>query len=237
MSDQFVQVGIGGTGSPSATDTLTGVVAGNTLIAFAFNGSTTTPTVHTCSDAQGSYTEQTGTGLPATDGANLIWSNIYVLANANAGSHTVTFTGDVGNGVFVVLVEVQAPTASPIEGAPRGADQVSPGTGTDALTTGVLTITQAVTLLGILNDNTSVGVNTPIAGTGFTSRQTGSNTTMGVWRIESVGVSTNTAVTGTGPNGVNDNFITLGIAIKNPAGGGGGSVSIVYKRPQIKVYG
>lgn len=223
MSDQFVQAGTGGTGSPSATDTLAGVTAGNTLIAFAFNGSTTTPVTHSCADAQGTYTEQTGTGLPATDAGNLIWANVYVLANANAGSHTVTFTSDGGGSVFVVLIEVGGPAASPVEGAPRGADQVSPGTGADALTTGALTIAQAVTLLGILNDNSSVtGSDTPAAGTSFTSRQTGNNGIIGVWRVESRGVAANTAVTGTAVTGTDD-FITLGIAVKNPAGGGGGS--------------
>lgn len=214
MADQFVQAGTGGTGTTTVTDTLASVVAGNSLVAFAFIGNSTAPATHTCADAQGSYTEQTGTGLPATDTGNTIWSNIYVLANANAGSHTVTFTGDAGNAVFVALVEVQGPTSSPVENA-RGADQVSPGTGTDALTTGALTIAQAVTLLGFLNDNTStVGTNTPVTGTGFTSRKTGVNTTMGEWRIESVGVSANTAVTGTAVVG-GDSFISLGIAIKN----------------------
>lgn len=221
MSDQFVQAGTGGTGTTTATDTLTSVVAGNALIAFAFNGTTTNPAAHSCADAQGAYTAQTGTGLPATDAGGNIWANIFVLANANAGSHTVTFTSDSGTSVFVVLVEVTAPTASPVEGAARGADQVNPGTGTDALTTGALTISQAVTLLGIVNDCLSVtGSDTPAAGTSFTSRQTGNNSVMGVWRIESQGVAANAAVTGTAITGTHD-FITLGIAIKNTGGGGG----------------
>lgn len=220
MSDQWVQNGTGGTGTTTATDTLASVVAGNALIAFAFNGTTTNPAAHSCADAQGSYAAQAGTGLPATDAGNNIWSNVFVLANANAGSHTVTFTSDSGTSVFVVLVEVTAPTASPVEGAARGADQVSPGTGADALTTGALTIAQAVTLLGIVNDNSSVtGSDTPAAGTSFTSRQTGNNAVIGVWRVESQGVAANTAVTGTAITGTHD-FITLGIAIKNPAGGG-----------------
>lgn len=146
---------------------------------------------------------------------------MYVLPNANAGSHTVTFTSDGGTSVFVVLSEVQGPTASPVEGAPRGADQVSPGTVADALTTGTLTVTQAVTLLGMVNDNSSVtGSDTPAAGTGFTSRQTGNNAVIGVWRMESKAVAANAAVTGTAITGTHD-FITLGIAIKNTGGGGG----------------
>src|SRR5690348_10023441 len=146
MSDQFIQAGAGGIGTGTATDTLTGVTSGSTLVAFAFVGSTTTPVVHSCADSQGSYTQQAGTGLPATDAANFIWAAIFVLPNANTGSHTVTFTSDAGTALFVVLVEVAAPTASPIEDA-QGADQVNPGTGANALTTGSLAVTQADTLL------------------------------------------------------------------------------------------
>ena len=217
MSDQFVQTGAGGTGTTTATDTLTGVTLGNTLVAFAFNGSTTAPGTHSCADAQGTYTEQTGTGLPATDATNNIWSNIYTLLNANAGSHTVTFTTTAGSSCFVVLVEVTALSAGAIDNA-RGADQVSPGTGTDALTTGNLVISAADTLLGFLNDNSSVtGSDTPTQGSGFSSRGTGNNAVIGVWRVESGSAAANAPVTGTAITGTDD-FITLGVAIKNPAG-------------------
>lgn len=210
MADQFAQDG-SNTGTTSVQVILSGVAAGNTLIAFALDGSTTAPATKTVSDGQGSYT---ALGTPITDATNNIWAQAFYLTNANAGSHTVTATFDATNSVFLCVVEVQG------SGTPTSNAQVqaNPGGTTDIITSGSVTIASAATLIGFSADTSTVGSgNIPLAGTGFTSRDSNFNSAIGSWRLETLAASANAAATFTRNAAIADNFATLGVAVVNAA--------------------
>ncbi len=99
-----------------------------------------------------------------------------------------------------------------------------PGTGTDAITTGSISIAVAATLLGISSCVSSTDpADEPIAGTGFTSRAFASNGVIGAFALVSKAVSADAAATWSAPNGA-ANFVSAAIAIANPgAPGGAGS--------------
>lgn len=204
-----------GTGTTTASATLNGVAAGSALIAFGWVGSTSSPTAHSVSDAQGAYTIQ---GSAVIDSVNAIWCQAFILANANAGSHTATFTSDSGASVQVNLIECTAPASSPVLGT-NGAFDGNPGTGANALTTGSVPAASSGTLLGICTDTGNVNAtDEPAVGTGFTSRDAGANGTIGSWRLESKAVSSATAATFTAIAGAS-RFVMQGIAIAEPSGG------------------
>lgn len=207
----FVQKG-SNTGTTTVSVTLTGVAAGNRLTAFAWNGSTTTPTTHTVADAQGSYTPE---GSPTTYAGNNIWAQCFSLDNANAGSHTITATFDSGNTCDLVVVECTAPTSGATLGT-NGSQQTNPGTGANALTSGNITISQSCTLLAMSSDTNNVAsANEPAAGTGFTSRDNNFDSIIGSWRLESKSVSSTSAGTFTAVDGTSA-FVTIAIAIAEP---------------------
>jgi hypothetical protein len=218
VSDLFVQQVNATTASGStAAATITGVVAGNTLIAFAFDGSTASPATQTVSDAQGSYTLQ---GSAAVDATDLVWGAVYTLTNANAGSHTVTVTFPGGSDAcFICVVEVGTTAGISAFSGSNSLGQTSPGTGTDALgASATVTVTGPSTLLGFSTDSASVTPSDePATGTGFTTRTNNTSTTIGAFRLESTAASANAAATATAITGTH-NFITLGVAILNAAG-------------------
>lgn len=216
MSDLYVQSGVN-EGTTTAVVTLTSVVAGNTLIAFAGVGNTITPATHTVADGQGSYTAR---DAPVTDALNTVWLQAFTLENANSGSHTITATFDSGNSVFLMVVEVGANGAGSFSGA-KGAKQSAPGTGTDALSSGTVTITAAATLIGFSVDTSATTTQAePAAGTGFTSRVGGvGSSTIGAYTLESKAASANAAVTATATSGNGPaEYTTIGVAILNSSG-------------------
>lgn len=209
-------------GTTPLTVTLSGVVANSTLIAHAVDGSTTAPGTHTVADGQGSYTQQ---GSAQTVTADTTWAAQYALIGANAGSHGVVFTLTAGNTVGGSVTELTGPSTNSIPASGfNGAAQVSPGTATDALSSGSCSTTGSATLLGAIYDTHSLAASDePATGTGFTSRDANVLSGVGAYRIETQSVSgaapaTATAITGT------DNFITFGIMVLEPGGGGGGTV-------------
>lgn len=110
MAFSFVQSSVV-TGSGNQAISLTGVAAGNVLVAFAVG--TTNWTVTGVSDAQGSYTQIAGVaGTSTNDG-----SFAFGLANANAGTHAVTISTDAGGAWGTAcLCEISgASTSSPFD--------------------------------------------------------------------------------------------------------------------------
>lgn len=227
MSDNFIQFAVGaapvGTGTDTAT--LTGVTAGNAIVAYLFDGNTTvTPTTKTVTDGQGSYTIQSPSAIDVT---NNVWVQQFVLENANAGTHVAVGNINAGQGCFLVLVEVGT-TSNPSFSGANAQFQNSPGTGADAISSGTVTVTGNATLVAISTDSASASTsNEPTAGTGFTSRANNANGTIGAWRLETKAVSANasgtfTAITGT------DSYVTAAIAILN----GGGGAPLITSQPQ-----
>lgn len=218
MADQFVQYGEGSTGTTTDSVTLTGVTAGNTIVAFLWSGSDSAPASASVADGQGSYTLR---GSSAADGVNAVWVQGFVLENANAGSHTITGTLPSGTATFIAAVEVQGPTSGAYSGG-NALFTSNPGTGTDAISSGSATISAAATLIGMASDTATVNVAAaPAVGTGFTSRTANANSTIGSYRVETKAASSNSAATFTAASGQGgSNYVAVAIAILNASTGG-----------------
>lgn len=214
----YLQNSGGGTvGSTTATTTLAGVTAGSTLVAFAFNGTSSVPATLTVADGQGSYTAQ---DVIISDATNNVAGRAFTLQNANAGSHTATVSTDSGTSCWIILVESSAPTSGAVLGA-KGAFQNAPASGADTLTSGSVTFGQSATIIGFSADTASITASDePTAGTtpnAFTSRGNNTNTAMGAWRLATATASANAAAT-FGPVTASHQFETFAIVIAEPGG-------------------
>lgn len=210
MSDNYVQ-SANNTGTTTVLVTLTSVVAGNAIVAIAFDGNNATPAVHTLADAQGSYVAK---GTAQSDSGNAVWGQAYILENANAGTHAATFTVTVGETCFLILIEVGT-TANPGYSDAQSALQSNPGTGADALTTAAVTIGSASTLVAFSTDTSSASASDePATGTGFTTRVNNANSVIGAFRLESKAAAANAAGTFTAITGTH-NFMTFALAVLN----------------------
>ncbi len=216
MSDNYVQSGAN-TGTTTVAVTLTGVVAGNTLVAFLGDGTTSGPGTHTASSNNGGSLTAGGT---ATDSGDAVWFGCFTLPNANSGSHTVTGTLDSGNGAFMIVAEIGSTAGASSVTDTKAVHQSAPGTGTDALSSGTVTISAASTLVAFSADTASASTSDePAAGTGFTSRVNAANGTIGAYRLTTKALSSSAAATFTAITG-GDQFITFGVSVLNAAGGG-----------------
>lgn len=217
MSDNYIQSATSGGGASAQSATLTGVTAGSRIVAYAYYGSGT----------PGSPAVSDGTSYTAIFAAvgpdpNSVWVRAYELLNASAGSHTVSFTWTGGGSGFLIVVEVGADASTASTGV--AADQTSPGTGANALSSGSITISAASTVVSVAVDTSSISTSDePTAGTSpftFTSRAAGANSVIGAWRLQTAAASSSGAATATAVTGT-DNFITAGVAVPNAGGGGG----------------
>lgn len=191
-----------GTSNGTLSGTLSGVTAGSTIVVFFGNHSGTGSPA--CSDGQGSYT------LDFDSGSGVNNRGIaFHLTGANAGSHTISITNCK---TFCVAwaVEITAAASSSFD---AGHEQhTGQGTGTDGVTSGNFTTTQANDLiLGFCYSS----VSTVSTGTGFTSQ--GSSTGSGQFgtRVESkvassIGTYAVTFTTGTALDAA------IGCAFKHP---------------------
>lgn len=222
MSDNFVKL-VSRTTSIDTTSTVvtvTSVTAGNSLVAFLFDGSNSAPATHTVSDAQGSYTAQSSS---QADGTNNVFGQAFVLANANAGSHTVTGLVTAGNSCWIAVVEVGSTAGAGAVSGSHSAFQSNPGTGANVLNSGSITISGAATVVSMAVDTSSAATSDePTAGTSpftFTSRQNNAVSVQGAYRIQTAAAAANGAATA-GPVTGTHNFMIFGVAILNaPASG------------------
>ena len=148
-----------GGGSDFPASTITGVLAGSTLIFIAGGNSGTD--YSTASDGTNAFTllqENVG-GL-----------SLFARVNVAAGSYTVTAGPGISNNPSSCLLEISGVSASPLDGSAL-VNQGAPGTGVDAITAGPPSPNNAHTpalVIGITNDN-SYGADGPAsAGTGYT---------------------------------------------------------------------
>lgn len=209
-ADNYVQVVCNNSLTGVDTVSITGVVANNTLVAFAFNGSsaTTPPTV-----GDGQNAAWPAKGSAVLDATNLVAEQTYELDAATSGTHTVT-TNNLGVVPgFLCVVEVGTTAATPFSGA-VGQHQSSPGTGSGAVSTTNVTTTRAATLVSISTDTSIISISDAPTAVSGTSRNSGSNTAVGSWSVQTQTASTNAAGTFTAIVGTDD-FITAGISIFN----------------------
>lgn len=214
----------GSTAQPSiATPSFGGsVAAGNAFawIVFYAHGSTRTVTM---SGNSNTYTE-VGSLFSAANNAGAIWG---YAKNVNSGTTGVTGTFDINVDFPAILVQEFSGLATGTlfgSGETASSVQAAPGTGTNALTSGNITPgAQPAALVGWSFNFLS---NTPPnAGTGFTSQTA-------VWsfgaagndlRPEDMRLTATTAVPATfTATGGADNYMTVGMVLREAAGGGGG---------------
>lgn len=213
-ADNFVQQNSGSAGATTCSAALTSVVAGNTIVAYLFNGGSMSGGITGVADGQGAYTLK---GPAPVDTTNFVIGQTFVLQNATSGTHTVVGTiANTACEIFVIEVGTTA-SSSAFSGA-NGAFQSSPGTGTDAISSGSATITSASTLVA-LSVNTPVGnvpADEPAVGTGFTSRANGADNVIGAWRLSSKAASSGAPGTFTAASGQGaSSYITFGTGILN----------------------
>lgn len=212
MTDFYVQSNSANTdpGTLTVTVVLTGVTAGNTLLAFSFNGSSTTspPVV-----GDGQSATWTVRGSDIADVGDNVVGTIYQLDNANAGTHTVVGTVGVAEDLFLCVVEVATTAATPFSGT-HGQFQSSPGTGAGAVSSGSMTVSAASTLVSFSTDSASLSAGNEPAAVSGTSRLNGTAIAIGAWRLQTQAASAAAAGTFTAVAGA-DSYITLGVAILN----------------------
>jgi hypothetical protein len=210
VSDQFLQV-VEGLGNTTAQATLTGVTSGSTIIAFLWDGSAFSPTTHTVSDdRQGAYTA----GASAADSGDFVIGYVFYLESASSGTHVITGTVDSTNAVRLYAVEIGGSGVGSVTNT-QAAFQSNPGTGTDAVSSGTVTVSGASTLVSMSADTGSTSTaNEPTANASSTSRLNNANGDIGAYRIQTRAVSTNTAGTFTAVAGT-DPYVTLAASVRN----------------------
>lgn len=219
MADNFLNISALGSGTTTANATIATVTAGSTLVAFCFIGSTSTPTLHSVSDGT-PYTA----GASATDAGNTIFAQVFYLQNAGSGSHTATFTSDVGTLLDIYLVEIGTTASASAVVDTKANDQVGLTTGANAITSTSLTIAAACTVAAMSCDTTSANPgDEPSVGTTpftFTSRANAVTTNSGAGRVETAAAAANGAATFGVTSASPGNYVTLAIAVLNaPVGG------------------
>lgn len=218
MAGSIVQAGYNvddsGAGSTTIAVTLTGVSAGNHLIVHVGWSSSAA----TCSVSDGTAYTAATSDLDDTNEDD----QIFYLENVGAGSHTITATFS-GSESFrrIRAYEVSGLQTSSSKDQSAGQKQASPGTGTDAVSSGASSATTNANdfVMGFSQDtaDSDPGAGTISAGTGYTL--------FGVNRIlavESKSVAATGAQTATFTISANKTQITSVIAWKESGGGGGG---------------
>jgi hypothetical protein len=156
-------------GGTTISRTLTGVQAGSTLVLHLGYDYSSGTSVTSVADGGGNYTLR---GSAVDDTPNTGRSLVYVRENVSAGDYTATATWSAATGFLRArLIEIRGAAASSFEAA-TGQYQSTPGTGTDAVTSGnVTTLGTDRLILGLSQswDNIFGAVSGTIsAGTSFT---------------------------------------------------------------------
>ena len=174
-----------------------------------------TPTSITITDNNGNggtYSSQLDVENDATSGQGCC--HFVTTTPTKAGSCVITATcNGVTGGVFALCICVQEIKGSSGQNVHTGNIQASPGTGTDAVTTGNMTPGGQPALVAALAMDSGAGSTTsPSAGTGFTDAGTGwaLGTGHDLARAESKRVTSVAAVAGTFTTGTNARFTSLG---------------------------
>ena len=157
------------------------------------------------------------------DNGTLVAKHWYV-ENAAAGSTTITLTcNDIASNLAIYVEEIGGlPTTGTLVGRSYNS-QASPGTGTDAVTSGTATLVAGSQIICAASINAAIGT-APTAGTGFTTDGTNPTWLAAHARQESLVTSAggNTAATFTAVTGTNAHLTLMavfGTAVNSGTGG------------------
>lgn len=144
------------------------------------------------------------------------WVTIFYLPNCPSGITTLTATyngGTPGTCILRVLEYSGIATSTPLIIAGVPAVQSSPGTATDAISTGNVNVSsQPALFFGWSLDSSQNGF---ASGTGYNSR---ASTTFGVWEDKRVTATGNNAATFTSVSHGTDQFISTALAFAESGG-------------------
>lgn len=205
-----------GSNATTIAVTITGVTAGNTLMA-AVGWSDGAGTI-TCSVSDGSaYSTGDSKRRNTTDVQS---GQVFYLHNAGAGSHTVTATFSSTTAYRRIrVIEVSGLNNAAPE-ANTGQQNTGVGTGANAVTSGASAATSSANcfVVGVTQNTTenSPGTGTLTAGTGYTA-VANSNVILG---FEYKSVTATGAQTATFTQSVNNNRVTHVMAFAESGGGG-----------------
>lgn len=203
--------------------------AGSALVAFIWFDGDAVNVPCTASDAVGNNDTWNEIGTGVYDGTRYVM-RAFLLLNAANASTTVRITSESPNVMdypAIAVVEVSGIVTSSALVGNAGQSQSSPGTGTDAITsgnTGTLTGQPAAVLAMVQNIDSD---STPAAGTGYTSQDSyrawdyGGGVSLG-GRFEHKRVTATTAVAGTftdATNGGGSPYQTIVVALAESGGG------------------
>ncbi len=145
--------------STTISTSLASVLSGHAIAVFVANF--TPGTTATVSDGTNTYTQLDVASTPYQ-------TTTFVAKNVAAGSYTVTATfsaADIARTIIAIEV-AGADTVNPVGSAHKLGSQANPGTGTDAVTSGTVTVQTDSLVIGIVWHDTVAA--TWNLGTGFT---------------------------------------------------------------------
>jgi uncharacterized protein DUF4038/collagenase-like protein with putative collagen-binding domain len=212
MAYAFVQQNSADNAASATTITVTLTPTAGNLLVFCVSGDSLDTSSIALSDNLGSHNTftQIGTDLVTANDQRCAW---WHAANCKGGATTFTATFSAGTRFRTIYVAEYSGivTTSPLLNGAR-AENANPGTGTDAVSSGVANATSQPALVWGFSIDTS-GATTPNAGTGYTSR-TGvwsTATCMGRPEDKRVTATGNVAATFTATTGTDDHATGVGI--------------------------
>jgi hypothetical protein len=194
---------VSGSGTGGGTQSIT-VSAGNAIVVA--NATQTGGATLSVADGQGSYTQVAlaNPGFTATLG-------LFVLYNANAGSHSVTVTGFAGVATEWVISEYSGLSGSTT--GSNGQNQNSPGTGAGAITPGAFSANAGDITIGVSVNETGTFAEVAESGTQRFAATVGGFRF--VWE-DQIGSAPPTFTDAT--NGGSNTYWTVGASFKASAG-------------------
>lgn len=229
---QKVQATATATGTTIAATLPAAVTVGSALHVFSGNKDTSGATITVADGVNGSWAAALDS---IDDTTNLQRTAQFSFPNSAAGSVTATATFSTTSLLRTIeLCEIVGVlTASPLD-VHTGQVQASPGAGTDAVTSGVVTNSkQPALVLGLSTDNRTVSPVAPAAGTGFTDLGAiwtlagGNQARLESKRVTAIGSQ---AATFTGTAGIAPTTL---VAVYDEIGASGGGTNT----PPQKIYG
>ena len=198
------------TGASPRTLSVT-ISAGSTIVVFGTRGDASGATITASDPTNGTYT---ALGPQQNDGSTNTSIQSFYFQNAASGTYTISLTSAGSNGIGGWFYECSGQNIAPTG---NSAVYLSGASGTDALTSGNVTISGSATLLGYAAEFSGTTA-VPAVGTGFSSDGSSTDGTIGSQRVEHKSASSTAAATFTA--GVStEAAAAFGVAVLEPVTG------------------
>jgi len=198
------------TGASPRTLSVT-ITANSTIIVFGTRGDGSGATITASDPTNGSYQ---ALGPQQNDGTTATSIQSFYFKNAAAGTYTISLTSTGSNALGGWFYECTGQNLAPTGNSAIFLSGIS---GTDALSSGSVTISASATLVGYAAEFSGTTA-VPAAGTGFTPDGSSTDGSIGSQRVEHKSASSNAAATFTA--GVStEACAAFGVAVLEPSSG------------------